>query len=97
MRAISDFEFEFQMALVNKKLNCNIETMFMVTNNMYSYISSSIVKEVLVMGDIRGLVPPKVYSMIKIKYSRGAIIKQQNKKRSNSFIESSFPFIIYCC
>ncbi len=76
LRAISDFEFEFQMALVNKKLNCDIETMFMVTNNMYSYISSSIVKEVSSYGgDIRGLVPPKVYSMIKNK-----IFKRSNNK-----------------
>ena len=65
LRAISDFEFEFQMALINRKLDCNVETMFMMTNNMYSYISSSIVKEVASYGgDIRGLVPPQVYSMI---------------------------------
>jgi len=70
LRAISDFEFEFQMALVNRKLNCNVETMFMMTNNMYSYISSSIVKEVASYGgDIRDLVPPQVYQIIKEKLS----------------------------
>lgn len=70
LRAISDFEFEFQMALVNRKLNCNVETMFMMTNNMYSYISSSIVKEVAGYGgDIRDLVPPQVYQLIKEKLS----------------------------
>jgi pantetheine-phosphate adenylyltransferase len=68
LRAISDFEFEFQMALVNRKLNCNVETMFMMTNNMYSYISSSIVKEVASYGgDIRDLVPPQVYQIIREK------------------------------
>ncbi|MDO9535746.1 MAG: pantetheine-phosphate adenylyltransferase [Bacillota bacterium] len=70
LRAISDFEFEFQMALVNRKLNCNVETMFMMTNNMYSYISSSIVKEVASYGgDIRDLVPPQVYQIIREKLS----------------------------
>jgi len=70
LRAISDFEFEFQMALVNRKLNCNVETMFMMTNNMYSFVSSSIVKEVASYGgDIRDLVPPQVYQMIMEKFN----------------------------
>ncbi len=62
LRAISDFEFEFQMALVNRKLDCDVETLFMMTNNKYSYISSSIVKEVASYGgDIKDLVPREVY------------------------------------
>lgn len=70
LRAISDFEFEFQMALTNRKLNCNVETMFMMTNNKYSFISSSIVKEVASYGgDIKELVPPQVYDMIIDKIS----------------------------
>ncbi len=70
LRAMSDFEFEFQMALVNRKLSCDVETMFMMTNNMYSYISSSIVKEVASYGgDIRELVPAQVYPMIMKKLS----------------------------
>ncbi len=70
LRAISDFEFEFQMALVNRKLDPQIETLFMVTNSKYSYLSSSIVKEVASFGgDIRDLVPPEVYDMIMAKYS----------------------------
>ena len=70
LRAISDFEFEFQMALTNRKLNCNVETMFMMTNNKYSFISSSIVKEVASYGgDIKELVPPQVYDMIMDKIS----------------------------
>lgn len=71
LRAISDFEFEFQMALVNRKLNCDVETMFMMTNNKYSYVSSSIVKEVASYGgDIRSLVPAKVHKMICDKIAR---------------------------
>ncbi|MEW5785042.1 MAG: pantetheine-phosphate adenylyltransferase [Bacillota bacterium] len=69
LRAISDFEFEFQMALVNRKLNPHIETMFMMTNSKYSYLSSSIVREIASFGgDISDLVPPEVYEMIVGKY-----------------------------
>jgi pantetheine-phosphate adenylyltransferase len=65
LRAISDFEFEFQMALINRKLDSNIETMFMMTNNKCSYISSSIVKEIASYGgDIKDLVPQEVYPAI---------------------------------
>ncbi len=65
LRAISDFEFEFQMALVNQKLNPAIETLFMMTNSKYSYLSSSIVKEIAALGgDISTLVPPEVHSII---------------------------------
>ena len=65
LRAISDFEFEFQMALVNQKLNPAIETLFMMTNSKYSYLSSSIVKEIAALGgDIKSLVPPEVHNMI---------------------------------
>lgn len=69
LRAVSDFEFEFQMALTNRQLNCDVETMFMMTNNMYSFISSSIVKEVAGYGgNIRDLVPSLVYDMIVRKF-----------------------------
>ena len=65
LRAISDFEFEFQMALVNQKLNTTIETLFMMTNSKYSYLSSSIVKEIAALGgDISTLVPPEVLDMV---------------------------------
>ncbi len=70
LRAISDFEFEFQMALVNQKLRPEIETLFMMTNSKYSYLSSSIVKEIAALkGDIRSLVPPEVYKIIIAKFS----------------------------
>ncbi len=58
LRAVSDFEYELQMALMNKKMNPEIETVFMMTSSKYSYLSSSLVKEVSSLGGcIRGLVP----------------------------------------
>lgn len=61
LRAISDFEYEFQMALMNRKQNPNIETLFMMTSSKYSYLSSSLAKEVLRLGGcVRDLVPPLV-------------------------------------
>lgn len=65
LRAISDFEYEFQMALMNKKLGENVETLFMATNTNYSYLSSSLVKEVARLGGcIRDLVPEVVHDEI---------------------------------
>jgi len=65
LRAISDFEYEFQMAQINKKLNPEIETMFFVTNPKYAYLSSSAVKEVASFnGCIKGLVPEEIESDI---------------------------------
>ncbi len=61
LRAISDFENEFQMALLNRKLDPNIETLFMMTNYKYSYLSSSMVKEIGSLGGcIEELVPDKI-------------------------------------
>ncbi|RQD70349.1 MAG: pantetheine-phosphate adenylyltransferase [Tindallia sp. MSAO_Bac2] len=58
LRAVSDFEYEFQMALMNRKLNPQVETMFLMTQSQYSYLSSSVVKEVAKLGGcIKGLVP----------------------------------------
>ena len=61
LRAISDFEFEFQMALMNRRLDQRIETVFMMPAESYSYLSSRMVKEVFRLGgDIGQLVPPVV-------------------------------------
>ena len=61
LRALSDFEYEFQMALMNTKLDPEIETLFMMTSAQYSYISSSAIKQVAKFkGDLRGLVPEEV-------------------------------------
>ena len=58
LRAMSDFEYEFQMALTNKKLNPNVETLFLTPDSHNMYLSSSMVKQVASMGgDISGFVP----------------------------------------
>ncbi|SRR5690554_1345290 len=73
LRALSDFESEFQMALTNKKISPEIETMFMMTANEYSYLSSSMVKELVFFGgNPEGFVPPVVAAALaeKIKHRR---------------------------
>ena len=61
LRAISDFEYEFQMALANTKIAPDIETLFMMTTQEYSYLSSSIVKELASLGgSLEGLVPDEI-------------------------------------
>ena len=61
LRAISDFEYEFQMALMNRKLNADIETAFIMTGMRWIFISSRIIKEVVMSGgDVSGLVPVNV-------------------------------------
>lgn len=69
MRAVSDFEFEFQMALMNRRLDRTIETVFIMTDYKWLYISSTIVKEVAKHGgDIRGMVPELVRERMLEKY-----------------------------
>jgi pantetheine-phosphate adenylyltransferase len=71
LRAISDFEYEFQMAQINKKLNPEVETMFMVTNPKFAYLSSSAVKEVACFkGCIKGLVPDEIEKEISESYKK---------------------------
>jgi pantetheine-phosphate adenylyltransferase len=61
LRAVSDFEYEFQMALANKRLAPDIETLFMMTSAEHLYLSSSIVKEIARLGgDVSALVPASV-------------------------------------
>jgi pantetheine-phosphate adenylyltransferase len=70
LRAVSDFEYELQMALMNKKLNNNIETIFIMTSSRYSYLSSSIVKEIASFGGCVGdLVPPIVRANLGEKFT----------------------------
>jgi pantetheine-phosphate adenylyltransferase len=69
LRAISDFEYEFQMALMNRKLDPEIETFFMMPNVNYSFLSSKMVKEVCMLGGcLEGLVPPEVEKKLQGKY-----------------------------
>ncbi len=61
LRAVSDFESEFQMAIINKKLNPRLETVFLTSSEKYTYISSSVVKEMAKYGaDLRELVPAEI-------------------------------------
>jgi pantetheine-phosphate adenylyltransferase len=69
IRAISDFEYEFQMALMNRRLNPQIETVFMMPAESYSYVSSRLVKEVFQLGGrVSDLVPPVVEKRLREKY-----------------------------
>ena len=69
LRTVNDFEHEFQMALLNKSLDSECETMFMMTNSKYSYISSSMVKELAeYKGNLEGIVPSQIIQYIKDKY-----------------------------
>lgn len=69
LRAVSDFEYEFQMAMMNRGLKPKIETLFMMTGESYFYISSRLVKEVVSLGgDVSGLVPKNVLKRLKGKF-----------------------------
>lgn len=71
LRAISDFENEFLMALMNRKLEPSIETIFMMTSNNYTFLSSSAVKEVVSMGgDATSLLPDSVLQRLKERFAR---------------------------
>jgi pantetheine-phosphate adenylyltransferase len=71
IRAISDYEYELQMALMNRRLEPGIETVFMMPAEIYSYVSSRLVKEVFHLGgDISGLVPPLVEKQMKEKLNQ---------------------------
>ena len=70
LRTVADFEYEFQMALLNKALYPEYETMFMMTNSKYSYISSSMVKELAGFhGDLTEFVPCDIIKRIEEKYN----------------------------
>ncbi|THB71583.1 MAG: pantetheine-phosphate adenylyltransferase [Desulfovibrio sp.] len=70
LRAVSDFEMEFQMALMNRRLNRHIQTVFLMTDYRWLYISSTIIKEAAkVGGDVSGVVPDLVHERLKKKYA----------------------------
>ena len=69
IRAVSDFEYEFQMALMNRKLRGTVETVFLMPHERYTYISSRLIKEVSSFGEsVTGLVPPVVEKRLAEKY-----------------------------
>jgi len=71
LRAVSDFEFEFQMALMNRKLNADVETIFLMPTEDYTYLSSRIVKEIARLGgDVSAFVPLGVAAALRRKFNR---------------------------
>ena len=66
IRAISDYEYEFQMAMMNRKLDPDLETLFMMPAEKYTYVSSRLIKGVFELGgDVTSLVPPNVVERLK--------------------------------
>ena len=77
LRAVSDFEFEFQMALMNRKLDAGVETIFLMPKEDYTYLSSRIVKEIARLGgDVSNFVPARVAKALRMKFDN------QNPKHS---------------
>ncbi|MBU1656815.1 MAG: pantetheine-phosphate adenylyltransferase, partial [Candidatus Omnitrophica bacterium] len=71
LRMISDFEYEFQMALTNRQLRQEVETVFMMPNAAYSYLSSRLIKEIASMGaDVSKFVPPHVREKLRGKFTK---------------------------
>jgi pantetheine-phosphate adenylyltransferase len=71
LRAISDFEYEFQMALTNRKLNDSVETVFLMPSERYTYLNSTIVREIARLGgDVNDFVPPVVQRAFAKKFKR---------------------------
>ena len=71
LRVLSDFEYEFKMALMNRNLNSNINTLFMMPHEKYTHISSSLVKEVALLGgDVSKYVPPMVLKKLNIEVNK---------------------------
>ena len=69
LRAVSDFEFEFQLALMNRKLNEHVETIFMMPKDTYTFLSSRLVKEIARLGgDVSSFVPPQGVAALKAKF-----------------------------
>ncbi len=76
LRAVSDFEFEFQLALMNRRLEREVETIFLMTGFRWIYISSSIIKDAARHGgDISGLVPDHVHEKLREKFRKGKFYK----------------------
>ncbi|HVH88917.1 MAG TPA: pantetheine-phosphate adenylyltransferase [Terriglobales bacterium] len=80
IRAISDYEYELQMALMNRKLNAAVETIFMMPAEAYSYLSSRLVKEVFRLGgSAQELVPPEVERRLHKKFRAAILVANQGK------------------
>lgn len=70
LRAVSDFEFEFQLAGMNRRLSPELETVFLTPLEQHAFISSTMIREIVRLGgDVSGFVPPVVHQQLKIKYN----------------------------
>jgi pantetheine-phosphate adenylyltransferase len=73
LRAVSDFEFEFQLALMNRKLNESVETIFLMPKDTYSFLSSRLVKEIARLGgDVSAFVPAPVQAALRSRLGHGS-------------------------
>jgi len=71
LRAVSDFEFEFQLALMNRNMNERVETIFMMPKDTYTYLSSRMIKEIARLGgDVSAFVPPHIQAALKSKFTQ---------------------------
>ncbi|NPU84599.1 MAG: pantetheine-phosphate adenylyltransferase [Syntrophaceae bacterium] len=71
LRAVSDFEYEFQMALINRRLNRDVETVFLMTGYKWFYTSSNLIKEAASLGgSVRGLVPDLIHRKLQEKFTK---------------------------
>jgi pantetheine-phosphate adenylyltransferase len=83
LRAVSDFEYEFQMALMNRRLDPRIETVFMMPAESYSYVSSRLVKEVAELGGrVDELVPPVVTRQLRARFPGAAPVRRGGRGRA---------------
>ena len=81
LRAVSDFEFELQMALMNRNLDQSVETVFLMPAEAYSYLSSRLVKEISQLGgSVRGLVPPLIVRELQKKHQQSMRIREKHTK-----------------
>jgi pantetheine-phosphate adenylyltransferase len=80
LRAVSDFDYEFQMALMNRRLEPRIETIFLLPAEQYSYVSSRLVKEICALGGVvRGLVPDEVEKRMKKRLKKDQDIDERRR------------------
>ena len=99
IRAVSDYEYELQMALMNRRLQPEVETVFLLAGEAYSFLSSRLVKEVISLGgNIEGLVPPRVERMLRDRLQpmrnrqhRHHDTHPENRQPPIAFRSSAFP------
>ena len=78
LRAVSDFEFEFQMALMNRRLSDEVEVAFLMPSQEYTYLNSTLVKEVAKLGgSVRGLVPPEVEQLLRARLGAAPTVRRE--------------------